>query len=172
MTTEHGDGRLDLEQFLTAIAESDIRPEYSRAREARVSLFTGGDARADVLVSFTGTLDYWVRSVSFTLACAVNAAARQVLVSLLDSTGTPVFTVPAPATQGSGQTVRYSFAPLVPAFGSAALGAMGGPFDGGELPPNLDLAVHVGAAVAGDLVKLGRVVVLQRPERLPGPREQ
>lgn len=128
----------------------------------RVVAFADGLAAAGFAYEFPGATVVSLESLCFTLVATAGVANRQVAVSLLDSTGHPVFRVAAPAVQTAGLTVSYSFAPLVPASGTAAGGAMTGPLAGGWLPGNLTLAVTVGAAQAGDALGFGRLLLAQR----------
>lgn len=130
--------------------------------QARVVTLGTAPATAGLEHELTGEWRYRIGSFSFTLTTAGGGGVRQVFAQLVDATGTPVYTTPAPGTQASGNTVRYSFAGLVPAFGSTALGAMGGPFYDGPLPDNLTLRAVVASAGGADTITLGRVLLTQR----------
>jgi hypothetical protein len=106
-----------------------------------------------------------LHSLAFVVACAGGGAARQVVVELQDGRGTTVYGIAAPGTQASGQTVTYSFAPLVSAFGSGSLGFMGGPLPGGRLPFNMSLAVTLVGAGASDTITDATLLVRQYPTR-------
>jgi hypothetical protein len=131
----------------------------------RVIALDAAAATAGLVYEFPGDSLFAIRSLAFKLTTAAGGGARQVIAELEDAFGAPVFAVAAPGTQAGGLTVEYSFAPLVPAFGSAALGAMGGPFAGSLLPQNMQVAITVAAAAAGDLIFDGRLLVhrLERP---------
>jgi hypothetical protein len=104
-----------------------------------------------------------IGSFCFTLVTDGNAANRQVVVEVVDGLKVPVFAVAAPAVQAASLTVVYSFAPLVPAFGTAALGAMGGPFiSRAAEADNLTVTVTVGAHQVGDKITGGRLLAKQR----------
>lgn len=100
-------------------------------------------------------------SVCFELTTAAGGGNRQAVLRLEDGLGATVYAVAAPAVQAGGLTVVYSFGNLVTAFGSAALGFMGAPLPGGELPENLKLIASVGAAAGADLIADGRMLVRQ-----------
>jgi hypothetical protein len=102
-----------------------------------------------------------IEALAFTVTTAAGGGARQVLAQLVDALSVPVFTVAAPGTQAGGLTVRYSFAPDVPAFGSSGLGAMGGPFPRARWADNLELFVTVANTSAADTIFDGRLVVHQ-----------
>lgn len=102
-------------------------------------------------------------ALSFVLSTAAGGGNRQVIVQLVDGTGATVFAVAAPGVQAGGLTVGYSFAPLVPAAGSSALGFQTGPLAGGWLPTNVSVEVQVTSAAAGDVLTSGRLLVGQHP---------
>lgn len=119
----------------------------------------GGDAAAGITEPIQQGEYVRLGSVAFRLVTSATAGNRQVLVALLDGTGTAVFTVAAPAVQAASLTVDYAFGVEVPAYGSAALGAMGGPLLGCWLDQNMSLAVIVNTAKAGDVLSNGRMLV-------------
>lgn len=114
---------------------------------------------------FPGAVLVKLTSLAFKLTTAAGGGARQVIARLEDGTNVTAFAVAAPGTQAGGLTVTYSFAPLLTAGGSSALGFQQAPFVGGWLPENLTLLVGVTAAAAGDLVHDGRMLVSQIPMR-------
>lgn len=102
-----------------------------------------------------------IEALAFKLVTDGNAANRQVVAGLRDQSGAFVYAVAAPAVQITGLTVVYSFGPEVPAFGTAALGFMGGPFPRVAYADNLELVVSVGAAQVGDKITEARLLVCQ-----------
>jgi hypothetical protein len=111
-----------------------------------------------------------VQAFTFQLVTAGGGGNRQVVALLRDGFGVTVYAVPAPGVQAGGLTVVYSFGNLVTAFGTAALGFMGGPFPGGWLPENLELAAVVGNTDPADVITDARLLVRQRPST-PGDSE-
>lgn len=100
-----------------------------------------------------------VTSLAVTLVTAAGGGARQLVVELEDGNGVPIFGVAAPGTQAGGLTVLYSFAPLVPAGGSSALGFQQAPFPGKRLPGNTRLVFTVSGNAAGDHFSTSRLAV-------------
>jgi hypothetical protein len=107
-----------------------------------------------------------IESLCFKLVTSAAVANRQVIARLQDALGIDTFAVAAPAVQTATTTVVYSFAPLVPVFGTLALGFMGGPFPRAFSGDNLTLVVSVVNAGAGDVIEDGRLTVKQYP-RIP-----
>jgi hypothetical protein len=136
---------------------------WGHGGESRVIELGGARAGTGLSYLFPLSVEVALLSVAFKLTTDGNVANRQVLVKLFDGNNTQVFNVPAPGTQAATLTVSYSFAPMVQPFGSAALGAMGGPFIGARLPGNLELFVGVAAAQAGDAITGAVILVRQWP---------
>lgn len=120
-----------------------------------------GPATAGIDYALPGGELTEIRALAFVLDTAGGGAARQVVVQLEDGTGEPVYAVAAPATQAGGLTVTYSFAPLVPMAGSAALGTITGPLLGYVSGDPSRLVVSVVSASAGDSLLSGRLTVCQ-----------
>lgn len=104
-----------------------------------------------------------IEGLCFTLVTSNAVANRQVLARLQDGTSVDVYAVAAPAVQVASETVVYSFAPLVPAFGTAALGFMGGPYPEACSGDPLFVVVTVVNADANDVISDGRLTVKQYP---------
>jgi hypothetical protein len=102
-----------------------------------------------------------VSSLAFLLTSDANVANRLVRAAIVDGTGAVCFAAVAPAVQAASLAVVYSFAPDVPASGTAALGAMTAPFVGRWLPPNVAVTLTVTNAQAGDTITAGRLLVGQ-----------
>lgn len=122
-----------------------------------------GESLASVGIAFDlpGVALFSIAAFAFKLVADANAANRQVVVGLLDSTGAVLFAEAAPAVQTATQTVVYSFAPEVIAFGTAALGFMGGAFVGRKLPQNLTVFATVTGHQVGDKILQARLLVHQ-----------
>jgi hypothetical protein len=133
---------------------------------AEVVALPSGAASGGISYPLPGGEVTAIEALAFTLVCGAGVANRQVVASLEDGTGATVYAVAAPAVQAANSTVVYSFAPLVPSFGTAALGFMGGPFPGVRYADNMTLVVHVAAAQAGDSIVGGRLLVKQY-QRIP-----
>ena len=114
---------------------------------------------------FPGAVLVKVTSLAFQVTTAAGGIARQVVVHLQDGTTFDCYGVAAPGTQAGGLTVTYSFAPLVPAGGSSALGFQQAPFADDWLPENMRVVVNVANAAAGDLIHSARMIVHQMPMR-------
>lgn len=139
----------------------DEKTESYWRGESRVVALAGGAATGGVEYQIPGATQIEIGSLAFKLVASGAPANRQVLVRLQDATGADLYAIAAPGQQTAGQTVIYGFAPLVPVFGSAGLGFMGGPLPGGKLPANLSVVVTVTAAAAGDVLSLARMIVRQ-----------
>lgn len=131
--------------------------------EWEVVSLPGGAAGSGVTYRLPGGERTRIGSLAFRVDCAGGGPDRQVVAQLFDGTDTPLFSAVAPGLQASGTGVAYSFAPLVPLFGSAALGFMGGPFPGGWLPPNIYVFIGIANIGVGDVITNGRLVVGQYP---------
>lgn len=129
--------------------------------EARVVTIPATDAVAGMMYELPGSVLYSILSFSFDLVTEGDAANRQVVAQLLDSTGALLFAEAAPAVQTAGLTVQYSFAGDRQPFGTLALRLMGGGFVRGRLPQNLSVGIAVGAAHAGDRLTNIRLLVHQ-----------
>jgi hypothetical protein len=106
-----------------------------------------------------------LHSLAFHVKTAGGGGNRQAVVQLLDGRGVLAYGIAAPGVQAGGADVDYSFAPMVVAFGSAALGFMGGPLPGGKLPFNMSLAISVVSAGASDVITNTTLLVSQWPTR-------
>lgn len=102
-----------------------------------------------------------IGGLAFVLVTDGTVANRQVVARLEDETGAVVYAIAAPAVQTASLTVVYSFSGRSPAFGTAALGFIGGPFFDGGAANNLALVVSVAAAAAGDRLSAARLLVSQ-----------
>lgn len=129
--------------------------------EPRVVALDDVAATAGIRYDLPGVRLFEVVSFAFKLHTAAGGAVRQVIAELLDSTGAVLFAEAAPGTQAGGLDVVYSFAPGVLAFGTSALGRMGGAYPGRLLPQNLTVAATVSGAAAGDELSQGRLLVHQ-----------
>lgn len=134
-------------------------------RESQVVALPPGNGPGGVTYPLPGGELTRIESLSFELATSNAVAARQVIAGLQDALGAWVFAVAAPGTQAASLTVVYSFAPLVPVFGSAAAGFIGGPFPRAWSGDNLAVAVRVVNGAAGDNITAGRLTVIQRPRQ-------
>lgn len=129
--------------------------------ECRVIALPGALASAGVEYEFPGVVAFQIEAVTVTLHTVAGGAARQLTAKLLDSTGTPVYGVAAPGTQAGNLTVVYSFAPLLTAGGTSALGFQQAPFIGPRIAENLTLAVNVSGTSAADAITSARLLVRQ-----------
>lgn len=136
--------------------------------EPRVVAAPAASAAAGVALALPGVVTFAVVSFAFKLHTAAGGGARQVVAKLVDATGAVLFAEAAPATQAGGLDVVYSFAPDTAAFGSSALGFMGGNFPGRRLPQNLTVEASVAGNAAGDLLEQVRLLVHQWPTRDEG----
>ncbi len=144
---------------------------YEHRGEGRIIALPRVLATAGLDYPIPGVVSVELTALAFTVTATGGGGARQVVVQLQDSTGATVYGVAAPGTQASGQTVEYSFAPGVVAFGSGALGFMGGPLPAGRLPENLDVVVQVVSAGGADTLFNARILwrqfALEPTEALP-----
>lgn len=136
-------------------------------RKPRLVTIPNTDAVAGLVYKLPGSVRYSILAFAFQLVSEADAANRQVVAKLLDSTGSPVFAEAAPAVQTASLTVQYSFAGDRQPFGTLALGLMGGGFVKERLPQNMAVAITVGAAHAGDRLANIRLLVHQlEPHRV------
>lgn len=140
--------------------EYEVRRGYWHG-ESRVIALPADTGTVGLTYDFPGVELFKLESVAFVVTTAAGGGARQVVVSLVDALGVAVFANAAPATQAGGTTVQYGFGPDVAAFGSAALGFIGGVFTGSRLPGNMTFRVQVVSAAAGDQVFNARLLVCQ-----------
>ncbi len=124
-------------------------------------------ASAGLAYELPGVALFSIASFAFELVTDGNAANRQVVAGLKGSKGKVLFAEAAPAVQTASLTVQYSFAPEVIAFGTLALGFMGGAFVGRKLPQNLSVFVTVAAHQVGDKIVNAGLLVHQWPIEPP-----
>lgn len=148
---------------MTAAAiEGEHRPgRVSESGTAYVVTLGGAVATAGLTYEFPLSVHVELLAVSFNLTTGGAVANRQVSLQILDGFAVPVFGVSAPATQTASLGVLYSFAPMVTAGGSSALGFQTAPLVPGRLPENLSLSIQVANADAADLITDGRMLVRQ-----------
>jgi len=115
------------------------------------------------VVTFTPPVlnEYAFRALAFQVVTAAGGGARQLILRILDPDGATLYGVAAPGTQAGGLTVEYSFAPLVVASGSSALGFQQAPLPGGRWPEHVGLSVTLSGNAAGDKITVGRLSVTQ-----------
>lgn len=135
--------------------------------QPRLITIPGVDAVAGLTYQLPGAVRFEIVALAFQLVATADAANRQVIAKLLDSTSQAVFAEAAPAVQTAGTTVEYSFAGDRQPFGTLALALMGGGFIRDRLPQNMAVGIAVGAAHAGDRLANIRLLVHQL---VPGSR--